>query len=66
MIVVVNGEERAAPAGATALALLEMIGLPPGRVAVELNGRVLPRVDLMRVVLQERDRIEVVQFVGGG
>jgi sulfur carrier protein len=66
MTIVLNGTEREAPQGATVLALLETIGFAPGRVAVEVNGRVVRRDDFSRRNLSEHDRVEVVQFVGGG
>ena len=66
MNLVVNGEPRDAPPGATVLALLESLGCPPGRVAVEVNGEILKRAEFGRARLRDGDRIEVVQFVGGG
>jgi thiamine biosynthesis protein ThiS len=35
-------------------------------VAVEVNGRVVRGAELSGCVLGDRDRVEVVQFVGGG
>jgi len=64
--IVLNGEERQAAEGTSVLALLKSIGLPPGRVAVEVNGSVIRRADYPGLALRERDRIEVVHFVGGG
>lgn len=66
LTIVLNGSNREAPEGETVLGLLEMIGVAPGRVAVEVNGRVIRREDQPRVALRDRDRVEVVQFVGGG
>jgi len=66
MTIVLNGQERAARPGASVLALLETLGFAPGRVAVEVNGRVLRRQDLGGAILLDGDRVEVVQFVGGG
>ncbi len=66
MIVRLNGAVVTLPDGATVVALLESSGWQPVRVAVELNGRVLPRTEYHRVVLAEGDAVEVVQFVGGG
>jgi thiamine biosynthesis protein ThiS len=66
MRVLVNGREREAPEEATVLALLELVGVEPRRIAVEVNGRVVPARDLARVALRDRDRVEIVQFVGGG
>ncbi len=66
MTVLLNGAEQDLPEGATVLALLETVGLAPGRVAVEVNGRVVRRGEFPRVGLRDQDRVEVVHFVGGG
>ena len=66
MTIILNGQERDAPAGSSVLALLETLGLAPGRVAVELNGVIVRRDTFARAILSDSDRIEVVHFVGGG
>ncbi len=66
MTIVLNGQEHEVPAALSVLALLETLGFAPGRVAVEMNGRVLRREDFARSALRDGDRVEVVQFVGGG
>ena len=66
MTIILNGEDREAAPDITVLALLESLGVAPGRVAVELNGDVLRRADLGRRPLRDGDRVEFVQFVGGG
>ena len=64
--VVVNGESRAVAAGATALGLLQELGLEGRPVAVELNELVVPRARLEGCVLEAGDRLEIVTLVGGG
>lgn len=66
MRISLNGHEHEAPEGATVLALLETVGLQPGRVAVEVRGRVVPRTEFHRMQLNAGDVVEVVHFVGGG
>ena len=66
MKVRLNGRDTVAPEGATLAALLGTLGLASGRVAVERNGRVVPRGELEAVVLAEGDVLEVVTLVGGG
>ena len=66
MTIILNGEDREEAPGITVLALLESLGVAPARVAVELNGDVLRRVDFGRRTLRAGDRVEFVQFVGGG
>ncbi len=66
MTIDLNGQEHEVSAESSVLALLETLGFAPGRVAVEVNGRVLRREDFARSALRDGDRVEVVQFVGGG
>ncbi|MEJ6790648.1 sulfur carrier protein ThiS [Brevundimonas sp. BR2-1] len=65
MRVQVNGELRAV-AATTILALVEELGLDVRKVAVERNLEIVPRSLHAATVLIEGDRIELVQFVGGG
>ena len=62
----VNGEAASAADGATVGALLEQMGLPQKGVAVERNREIVPKSLYATTRLAEGDRIEIVQFVGGG
>jgi thiamine biosynthesis protein ThiS len=62
----INGEMRNVRESATVRELLENLDIKPDRVAVELNRRIVRRQDWARAALQELDKIEIVQFVGGG
>ena len=64
--IVVNGQPRNAPNGATVADLLSDLGLEPDRVAVELNREILGRDRWVRQRLSSGARVEIVQFVGGG
>lgn len=66
MRVLVNGVEREVEAAATVAVLVRELELIPKRVAVERNGRLVPRAEHERTALAEGDRIEVVTLVGGG
>ena len=65
MRIEVNGEPREVTA-ATVLALVEELGLDSRKVAVERNLEIVPRSLHAATPIAEGDRIEVVQFVGGG
>ena len=54
------------PEGLSLSALLERLNLPPDRVAVERNLEIVPRRSWSETMIREGDRLEVVQFVGGG
>lgn len=64
---VVNGEPRRLPGPApTVAALVASLALGERRVAVEVNGEVVPRAEHAARRLAPGDRVEVVTFVGGG
>jgi sulfur carrier protein len=68
---VLNGEERDVPEGLTVSGLIDHLRaqhpqLVEGSVAVEVNARVIRKAEHASHRLAERDRIEVVTFVGGG
>jgi sulfur carrier protein len=62
----INGEERELADGLTLAALVEQLGMKPDRVAVELNREIVRRERWPQTRLQTGDRLEIVQFVGGG
>jgi sulfur carrier protein len=64
--VLVNGEPRRLAAGATVLDLLAAAGRDPRGVAVEHNGRILPRAAYGAALLAAGDHLEIVHFVQGG
>lgn len=66
MRVQVNGEPRELAPGSTLGHLLETLGLGSRPVAVERNAEIVPRAAHASCVLAEGDRLEIVQFVGGG
>jgi sulfur carrier protein len=65
MRIQVNGDTRDV-AARTILALVAELGLDPRKVAVERNLEIVPRSLHGNTALAEGDRIELVQFVGGG
>jgi len=65
MNLIINGQPRES-AAPTLSDLLAELGLDPSRVAVEYNHDALPREAFDTTLLNENDRLEIVQFVGGG
>jgi len=69
MKLTINGREREFPelqSDSTPQHLVELLQLKADRVAVERNGDIVPRATWAEVRLEEGDKLEVVQFVGGG
>jgi sulfur carrier protein len=64
--IVLNGAPRTVPAPCTVAGLLREAGHGERRVAVELNGEIVPRSAHDSRLLAEGDRVEIVQALGGG
>jgi sulfur carrier protein len=64
--VLVNGEPYQIAESSQVSDLVRELKLPPERVAIELNLSILPRAKWDETVLQAGDKLEIVQFVGGG
>lgn len=65
MHIQVNGESRQVTA-TTLTGLVEELGLDPRKVAIERNLEIVPKSLHTTTGLTDGDRIEIVQFVGGG
>jgi sulfur carrier protein len=66
MQIVVNGQPRSAAAPLALPALIEELKLADRRVAVELNGAIVPRSAWPATQLADGDRLEIVHAIGGG
>lgn len=66
MEIVLNGDTVTVDADSTVATLLQAKGLGERRVAVEVNGEILPRGRHAEHVLAAGDRVEIVHALGGG
>ena len=68
MNLMINGESREFPEPSLALSVLlvEKLGMKVDRVAVELNRQIVRRGEWEATLVKDGDRLEIVQFVGGG
>lgn len=62
----INGRTRQVPPVANVSELLLALGIEGTQVAVELNRRIVRRAEWDATPIADRDRVEIVQFVGGG
>ena len=66
MTVVINGQRREIPEGLHVAAMVEHLGMPLERVALERNFDILPRSRWSETLVEQNDSFEIVHFVGGG
>jgi len=64
--IVLNGEPKEIAADQTILDLVKSLNLPAERLAVEHNLQIVKRDRWNAQPLMDGDKVEIVQFVGGG
>ncbi len=66
MVITLNGESYEIDQPVTVSALLERLDIDPRRVAIEHNLEIIRRRTFETVVINDGDRLEIVNAVGGG
>ena len=61
-----NGDSISGCEGITLEELVNKQNFNKSRIAVEINGAILPKKDYEATQIRENDVVEVVSFVGGG
>lgn len=66
ILININGEDKYVPGGISILKLLESFKINSPRVVIELNNEIIKQTDFEKVILNQKDKLEIVTFVGGG
>jgi thiamine biosynthesis protein ThiS len=61
-----NGHEKDVAPVPTLEALVMALGMKTDRIAIELNHEIVTRAKWGETPVREGDKLEIVQFVGGG
>ena len=61
-----NGKKMNVRSNFSLFDLLVKYKLINKRIAVEYNGLIIPKVNYKKKYLRNNDKIEIVQFIGGG
>ncbi|MBV8053685.1 MAG: sulfur carrier protein ThiS [Deltaproteobacteria bacterium] len=65
-LIQLNGEPYPIDGDTHLLTLIEKLNLRRGRIAIELNQSVIPKAEWAGISLRPGDKVEIVNFVGGG
>jgi sulfur carrier protein len=66
MQIYLNGEEKQIPDASNMAGLIDLLDIQGQRFAVEVNEELVPRSTFNQHLLNENDRVEIIQAVGGG
>lgn len=66
MQITLNGDPKTLSGPLTIQELLNELQIPAGRVACEVNLKIIRRAHYAETRLQEGDTVEIIQAIGGG
>lgn len=66
MRIFINGTEQQVEPNSSVLALVQTLADDPRGIAIERNLEIVPKAEHATTLLEDGDRLEIVQFVGGG
>ena len=61
-----NGKPLSIPNGTSVYKVIKKIKAQPTKVAIELNRQIIKKNNINKILLKNKDRLEVVHFIGGG
>ena len=61
-----NGNPYEVSNGTNLDELLNKLKIEKNKVAIEVNGNIVERKKYSNLILNKDDRVEIVQFIGGG
>jgi len=64
--ITINGKEYPLEGSQTLADVFAQLSIKPEKMAIELNGEIIPRDAIASTEIKANDKIEIIQFVGGG
>ena len=61
-----NGKQHQIKMGYNLKDLLKILKKDNNKVAIELNGEIADKKKYNKIFIEKNDKIEIVQFIGGG
>ena len=61
-----NGKSLSLPIGTTVYKVIKKIKAQPNKVAIELNREIIKKKNISKIHLKNKDKLEIVHFIGGG
>ena len=64
--ITVNGKQMTVNLKFSIKNLIDKLKLPVKKVAIELNREIVNKKRISKIILKSEDKIEIVNFIGGG
>ena len=64
--ITVNGKQMTVIVKFSIKNLIDKLKMPVSKVAIELNREIVNKKNINEILLKNRDKVEIVHFIGGG
>ena len=64
--IILNGKSRSLQNTTSVYDLMRSLKLPTDKVAIELNKEIINKRTIKSLYLKNKDKVEIVHFIGGG
>tara|TARA_B100001057_G_scaffold22649_2_gene21014 strand:+ start:9994 stop:10212 length:219 start_codon:yes stop_codon:yes gene_type:complete len=64
--IILNGRSRSLQKTTSVYDLMQSLKLSTNKVAIELNKEIINKKQIRNLYLKNKDKIEIVHFIGGG
>ena len=61
-----NGKTLFLGKGTSLFKVIKKTKLQPNKIAIELNRKIINKKNMNKIFLKNKDKIEIVHFIGGG
>ena len=61
-----NGKTLFLDKGTSVYKVIKKTKLQPNKIAIELNKKIINKKNVNKIFLKNKDKIEIVHFIGGG
>ena len=61
-----NGKTLFLGKGTSLFKVVKKTKLQPNKIAIELNRKIINKKNMNKIFLKNKDKIEIVHFIGGG
>ena len=62
----INGKNISVEECLKVSSLVKKLGISINKVAIELNNKIIDKKKLKNITLKNKDKLEIVHFIGGG
>ena len=62
----INGKNISVEEDLKVSGLVKKLDIPLNKVAIELNNKIIDKKKLKNITLKNKDKLEIVHFIGGG